>query len=66
MTNCCQLWLLLVLVLNKCRKNIKKDSIRNPKARNLFVGSHFDQNLQCYSTPIVLTTRVRRIFKEGE
>ena len=52
-------------MLNKCRKNIKKDSIRNPKARNLFVGSHFDQNLQCYSTPIVFTTRIRRIFKEG-
>ena len=26
-TNCCQLWLLLGLVLYKCRKNIKKDSI---------------------------------------
>ena len=38
MTNCCKLWLLLGLVLNKFRKTVKKKY--NPKARNLFAGSH--------------------------
>ena len=63
-TNCCKLWLLLGLVLNKFRKNIKKDSII-PRLEIYLSVLIFDQNLQSYSTPIVLTTSVRRIFKWG-
>ena len=62
-TNCCKLWLLLGLVLNKFRKNIKKDSII-PRLEIYLSVLIFDQNLQSYSTPIVLTTSVHRIFKE--
>ena len=61
-TNCCKLWLLLGLVLNKFRKNIKKDSII-PRLEIYLPVLIFDQNLQSYSTPIVLTTSVHRIFK---
>ena len=61
-SNCCKLWLLLGLVLNKFRKNIKKDSIILRLEIYLSVLI-FDQNLQSYSTPIVLTTSVHRIFK---
>ena len=63
-TNCCKLWLLLGLVLNKFRKNIKKDSII-PRLEIYLSVLIFDQNLQSYSTPIVLTTSVHRIFKKG-
>ena len=63
-TNCCKLWLLLGLVLNKFRKNIKKDSII-PRLEIYLPVLIFDQNLQCYSTSIVLTTSVYRIFKGG-
>ena len=63
-TNCCKLWLLLGLVLNKFRKNIKKDSIISRLEIYLSVFI-FDQNLRSYSTPIVLTTSVHRIFIEG-
>ena len=63
-TNCCKLWLLLGLVLNKVRKNIKKDSII-PRLEIYLSVLIFDQSLQSYSTPIVLTTSVHRIFKEG-
>ena len=63
-TNCCKLWLLLGLVLNKCRKNIKKDSII-PMLKIYLSVLIFDQNLQSYCTPIVLTTSLHRIFKEG-
>ena len=63
-TNCCKVWLLLGLVLNKFRKNIKKDSII-PRLEIYLPVLIFDQNLQCYSTSIVLTTRVYRIFKGG-
>ena len=63
-TNCCKLWLLLGLVLNKFRKNIKKDSII-PRLEIYLPDLIFDQNLQRYSTPIVLTTSVHRIFKGG-
>ena len=62
--NCCKLWLLLGLVLNKFRKNIKKDSII-PRLETYLPVFIFDQNLQCYSTSIVLTTSVHRIFKGG-
>ena len=63
-TNCCKVWLLLGLVLNKFRKNIKKDSII-PRLEIYLPVLIFDQNLQCYSTSIVLTTSVYRIFKGG-
>ena len=63
-TNCCKLWLLLGLVLNKLRKNIKKDSII-PRLKIYLPVLIFDRNLQSYSTPVVLTTSVHRIFKEG-
>ena len=63
-TNCCKLWLLLGLVLNKFRKNIKKDSII-PRLEIYLSVLIFDQNLQNYSTRNVLTTSVHRIFKEG-
>ena len=63
-TNCCQVWLLLGIVLNKFRKNIKKDSII-PKLEIYLPVLIFDQNYQSYSTPIVLTTSVRIIFKGG-
>ena len=63
-TNCCKLWLLLGLVLNKFRKNIKKDSII-PRLEIYLSVLIFDQNLPSYSTPIVLFTSVHRIFKEG-
>ena len=63
-TNCCKVWLLLGLVLNKFRKNIKKDSII-PRLEISLPVLIFDQNLQCYSTSIVLTTSVYRIFKGG-
>ena len=63
-TTCCKLWLLLGLVLNKFRKKIKKDSII-PRLEIYWPVFIFDQNLQCYSTSIVLTTSVHRIFKEG-
>ena len=63
-TNCCKLWLLLGLVLNKFRKNIKEDSII-PRLEIYLSVLIFDQNLQSYSTPIVLTTSVHSIFKEG-
>ena len=63
-TNCCKLWLLLGLVLNKFRKNIKKDSII-PRLKIYLSVLIFDQNLQSYSTPIVLTTSVHGIFKGG-
>ena len=63
-TNCCKVWLLLGLVLNKFRKNIKKDSII-PRLEIYLPVLIFDQNLQCYSTPIVLITSVYRIFKGG-
>ena len=53
-TNCCKLWLLLGLVLNKFRKNIKKDSII-PRLEICLSVLIFDPNLQSYSTPIVLT-----------
>ena len=64
-TNCCKLWLLLGLVLNKFRKNIKKDS-RLERLEIYLPVLIFDQNLQSYSTPIVLTTSIHRIFKGGE
>ena len=60
-TNCCKLWLFLGLVLNKFRENIKKDSII-PRLEIYLSVLIFDQNLQSYFTPIVLTTRVHRIF----
>ena len=60
-TNCCKLWLLLELVLNKFRKNIKKDSII-PRLDIYLPVLIFDQNLQSYSTPIVLTTSLHKIF----
>ena len=63
-TNCCKLWLLLGLELNKFRKNIKNDSII-PRLEIYLPVLISDQNLQSYSTPIVLTTSVHRIFKEG-
>ena len=63
-TNCCKVWLLLGLVLNKFRKNIKKDSII-PRLEIYLSVFIFDQSLQSYSTPIVLNTSVHRIFKEG-
>ena len=63
-TNWCKVWLLLGLVLNKFRKNIKKDSII-PRLEIYFPVLIFDQNLQCYSTSIVLTTNVYRIFNGG-
>ena len=63
-TNCCKVWLLLGLVLNKFRKTIKKDSII-PRLEIYLPVLIFDQNLQCYSTSIVLTTCVYRIFKGG-
>ena len=63
-TNCCKVWLLLGLVLNKFRKNIKKDSII-PRLEIYLPVLIFDQNLQCHSTSIVLTTSVYRIFKGG-
>ena len=63
-TNCCKLWLLLRLVLNKFRKNIKKDSII-PRLEIYLPVLIFDQNLQRYFTPIVLTTTVHRLSKEG-
>ena len=63
-TNCCKLWLLLELVLNKFRKNIKKDSII-PRLEIYLPVLIFDQNLQSYSTSIVLTTSIHRIFKGG-
>ena len=63
-TNCCKFWLLLGLVLNKLRKNIKKDSII-PRLEIYLPVLIFDRNLQSYSTPIVLTTSVHRIFKGG-
>ena len=63
-TNCCKVWLLLGLVLNKFRKNIKKDRII-PRLEIYLPVLIFDQNLQCYSTSIVLTTSVYRIFKGG-
>ena len=63
-TNCCKLWLLLGLVLNQFRKKIKKDSII-PRLEIYLPVLIFDQNLQSYSTPIVLTTSVHRIFKGG-
>ena len=50
--------------MNKFRKNIKKDSII-PRLEIYLSVLIFDQNLQSYSTPIVLTTSVHRIFKEG-
>ena len=62
--NCCKLWLLLGLVLNKFEKNIKKDSII-PRLEIYLPVLIFDQNLQSYFTPIVLTTSVHRIFKGG-
>ena len=62
-TNWCKLWLLLGLVLNKFRKNIKKDSII--LRLKIYLSVLIDQNLQSYFTPIVLTTSVHRIFKEG-
>ena len=63
-TNCCKVWLLLGLVLNKFRKNIKKDSTI-PRLEIYLPVLIFDQNFQCYSTSIVLTTGVYRIFKGG-
>ena len=63
-TNCCKLWLLLGLVLNKFRKNIKKDSII-PRLEIYLPVLIFDRNLHSYSTPVVLTTSVHRIFKGG-
>ena len=63
-TNCCKLWLLLGLVPNKLRKNIKKDSII-PRLEIYLPVFIFDRNLQSYSTPIVLTTSVHRIFEGG-
>ena len=59
-TNCCKLWLLLGLVLNKFRKNIKKDSIEIYLPVLIF-----DQNHQSYCTPIVLTTSLHRISNVG-
>ena len=43
-TNCCKVWLLLGLVLNKFRKNIKKDSII-PRLEIYLPVLIFDQNL---------------------
>ena len=63
-TNCSKLWLLLKLVLNKFGKNIKKDSII-PRLEVYLPVLIFDQSLQRYFTPIVLTTSVHRIFKGG-
>ena len=63
-TNCSKLWLLLGLVLNKFGKSIKKDSII-PRLKIYLPVLIFDQNLQSYFTPIVLTTSVHRIFKGG-
>ena len=63
-TNCCKLWLLLGLVLNKFGKNIKKDSII-PRLEIYLPVLIFDQNLQSYFTHIVLTTSVHRTFKRG-
>ena len=63
-TNCCKVWLLLGLVLNKFTKNNKKDSII-PRQEIYLLVLIFDQNLQCYSTSIVLTTSLYRIFKGG-
>ena len=63
-TNCCKLWLLLGLVLNKFRKNIKKDSII-PRLEIYLPVVVFNQNLQSYSTPIVLTTSLHRMFNGG-
>ena len=51
-------------MLNKFRKNIKKDSII-PRLEIYLPVLIFDQNLQCYSTSIVLTTSVYKIFKGG-
>ena len=50
--------------MNKFRKNIKKDSII-PRLEIYLPVLIFDQNLQSYSTPIVLTTSVRRNFQGG-
>ena len=63
-TNCCKLWLLLGLVLNKFRKDIKKGSII-PRLEIYLPLLIFDQNLQSYSTPIVLTTSLHKIFNGG-
>ena len=63
-TNCCKLRSLLGLVLNKFRKNIEKGRII-PRLEIYLSVLIFDQNFQSYSTPIVLTIRVHRIFKEG-
>ena len=51
-------------MLNKFRKNSKKNSII-PKLEIYLPVLIFNQNLQSYSTSIVLTTSVRRIFERG-
>ena len=51
-------------MLNKFTKNIKKDSII-PRLEIYLPVLIFDQNLQSYSTPIVLTTSLHRIFNGG-
>ena len=49
---------------NKFRKDTKKNSII-PRLEIYLPVLIFDQNLQSYSTSIVFTTSVRRIFKGG-
>ena len=48
MTNCCQVWLLLGLVLNKFKKTAKKSII--PRVEIYLPVLIFSQNHQSYST----------------